>query len=372
MNGESPTQTEDSPATAREAESLASRDGDGVAMRGGDVAVPHGGDVVAPRGGVSVIVPALNEEQSIVGLLEALAGQTLRPAEIVVADGGSIDRTRELVREFRGRSTVPVVLVETERGLPGRNRNLAIERAAGEWVACIDAGTLPRADWLERLCAAAVAEPEARVVFGQFEALADSFFTRCAAIVYVPAPGEPVRSTASCMLHRTAWESAGPFREDLRSAEDLLFFRALDAAHVRATQAPEAFVVWELRPTLAGTFAKFTAYARHNARAGLAREWQYGVARFYALLLAAAVAGLLLHPLWLVVPLLLVVRGARRVWQWHARATPARRLASLFNVPRLLMVTWLNFVIDVAMFYGTFLWFVHDHVGVPEEEKNGA
>ncbi|MDT7780433.1 MAG: hypothetical protein QOC99_2945 [Acidobacteriota bacterium] len=327
-------------------------------------------DGYAPHGGVSVIVPTMNEEQSIVPLLEALAGQTLRPAQIVVADGGSSDRTRELVREFRSRSPVAVVLVETERGLPGRNRNLAIERASQEWIACIDAGTRPRLDWLERLCEAARKDPLARVVFGQFEAHADSFFTRAAAIVYVPAPGEPVRSTASCMLHRSAWEQAGPFREDLRSAEDLLFFRALDAAHVPSTHAPEALVAWELRPTLASTFSKFTSYARHNARAGLAREWQYGVARFYVLLLAFAVAGSLFRPFfWLAVPLLLLVRGARRVWKWHARETVGRRVGALFNVPRLLMVTWLNFVIDMAMFYGTFQWFIHDHVGVPEEKE---
>lgn len=321
--------------------------------------------------GVSVVVPALNEEQTIVPLLEALAGQTLKPAEIVVADGGSGDRTRELVREFASRSGIPVVLVETERGLPGRNRNLAIARASREWVACVDAGTRPRSDWLEKLCEAAQREPRARVVFGQYEALAESFFTRSAAVVYVPPPGVPVRSTASCMFHRTAWEAAGPFREDLRSAEDLLFFRALDAAGVPSTHAPGALVAWELRPTLAGTFAKFETYARHNMRAGLFREWQYGVARFYAVLLALVVIGFFDRSAGLGIPALLVARGARRVWQWHARATPARRFASLFNVPRLLMVTWLNFVIDVATFYGTFRWFVHDHVGVPEGEERG-
>jgi hypothetical protein len=36
------------------------------------------------------------------------------------------------------------------------------------------------------------------------------------------------------------------------------------------------------------------------------------------------------------------------------------------------MVTWLNFVIDAATFYGTFRWFVHDRVGVPEGEKSGG
>ena len=323
-----------------------------------------------PHGGVSVVVPALNEERSIVPLLEALVGQTLAPAEIVVADGGSDDRTRERVREFAARAAVPVVLVETERGLPGRNRNLGIARASREWVALIDAGTLPRADWLKGLCEASRRDPQARVVFGQYEALAHDFFTRAAAVVYVPPPGVPVRSTASCMIHRAAWEAAGRFREDLRSAEDLLFFRALDAARVPSAHAPDAFVAWELRPTLAGTFRKFETYARHNMRAGLGREWQYGVARFYAVLLAFVVAGFFFRPAWLGVPLLLVARGARRVWQWHAREQTARRFVSLFNVPRLLMVTWLNFVIDVATFYGTFRWFVHDHVGVPEGEKD--
>ncbi|MBC7930735.1 MAG: glycosyltransferase, partial [Rubrivivax sp.] len=131
---------------------------------------------IAPPGDVSVIVPAMNEEQSIVLLLEALAAQTHRPAEVVVADGGSIDRTRELVRDFQKRAPFPVVLVETKRGLPGRNRNLAIARATSEWIACVDAGCVPRPDWLEKLFEAARREPQARVVFGQYEALAESFF----------------------------------------------------------------------------------------------------------------------------------------------------------------------------------------------------
>jgi glycosyltransferase involved in cell wall biosynthesis len=315
--------------------------------------------------GVSVVVPTMNEERSIVPLLDALAGQTLRPAEIVVADGGSTDRTRELVREFAARARVPVVLLEGARGLPGRNRNLGLARASREWVACVDAGTLPRADWLERLVVAAERDPDARVVYGQYEPLTDDFFTRCSAVVYLPPPGEVVRSTASLLMHRTAWEAAGPFREDLRSAEDLLFFRALDAARVPAVYARDAFVEWELKRTAADTFRKFTSYSRNNLRAGLAREWQYGVARFYAVLLAAAVAGLLFRPALLAVPLLFAARAARRAWRWHPRA------AALFNVPRLLMVTWLNLVIDAATFYGTFQWLVHDRAGVPEEKDGG-
>ncbi|HST51644.1 MAG TPA: glycosyltransferase [Pyrinomonadaceae bacterium] len=340
-------------------ESQKQRAGAGIARAESDASQPDE---------VSVVVPTLDEEQTIVRLLAALEAQTHAPAEIVVADGGSTDRTRELVREFQTRSAVPVVLAGSERGLPGGNRNLGIVRASHDWVALVDAGTVPRPDWLEKLLGAARRDASALVVFGQYEALAESFFTRCAAVTYTPAPGEPVRSTASCLLRRAAWERAGRFREDLRSAEDLLFFRALDAAGVRSTHAPDALVSWELRPTLASTFRKFTVYARNNMRAGLAREWQRGVARFYALVAASVVAGFFFRPFWLAAPLLLLLRASRRVWRWHARKPGASRAAALFNVPRLLMVTWLNFVIDAATFYGTFQWFVHDHVGVPEEK----
>lgn len=317
----------------------------------------------ARLGGVCVVVPALNEEASILRLLEALAGQTVRPAEVVVADGGSSDRTRELVREFAARAPFPVVLVETDGGLPGGNRNAALARATREWCACLDAGTLPRRDWLEQLIEGARRDPEAGVVYGDYEAKADSFFTRSAAVTYVPPPGERLRSTASCLLRRTAWERAGRFREDLRSAEDLLFFRQLQAAGVRETFAPAAVVEWELRPTLRSTFRKFSSYARSNARAGLLREWQYGVARFYLFLGAALAAGLIFRPLLVLPAALLLLRAARRVWKWHAGLPASRRALKLLHLPRLLAVAWINFVIDAATLWGTLRWLVRDRAG---------
>lgn len=315
---------------------------------------------------ISVVIPVRNEEESVGALLEGLLAQTRTPAEIVVCDNGSTDRTAEIVEGYARRGE-PVRLLRERAGLPGRGRNVAAAHASSEWLAFIDAGTRPAPDWLERLAERAEGEPGADAIYGAWEPVTDGFFTECAALAYVPAPGERSPSTASCLLRRAAWERAGRFREDLRSAEDLLFFRELEAAGTRAAFAPEAVVEWELRPTLASTFAKFTAYARSNMRAGLAREWQRGVARLYLLLLALAAGGLFFRPLLLVPPALLVARAARRVWRWHARLPTTLRALELLKLRRLLMVAWINFVIDLAMFWGTFQWFVHDHVGVPEE-----
>jgi rSAM/selenodomain-associated transferase 2 len=47
---------------------------------------------------ISVIIPVLNEEKNLPGTLSAL--MALRPDEIIIADGGSTDRTRVICKQF--------------------------------------------------------------------------------------------------------------------------------------------------------------------------------------------------------------------------------------------------------------------------------
>jgi glycosyltransferase involved in cell wall biosynthesis len=52
--------------------------------------------------GVSVIIPALNEEEPIAGVVREVAATKI-PAEIIVVDNGSIDRTAQRAREVGAR-----------------------------------------------------------------------------------------------------------------------------------------------------------------------------------------------------------------------------------------------------------------------------
>ena len=95
---------------------------------------------------VSVVVPSYNEEAGIERCLASLADQTLPrdEYEIIVVDGGSTDRTRELAAPYADR-----VFVQTSPKVGGA-RNDGVLAARAPLIATTDADcALPR-DWVER------------------------------------------------------------------------------------------------------------------------------------------------------------------------------------------------------------------------------
>jgi rSAM/selenodomain-associated transferase 2 len=107
---------------------------------------------------LSIIIPALNEEEQIGATLDALGGMP-GEFEVIVVDGGSRDRTAELARS-RG-----AILLITEPGR-GRQMHAGAGVVRGETLWFLHADTRPPADAARRI-AAALADPS--VVGGNFE-----------------------------------------------------------------------------------------------------------------------------------------------------------------------------------------------------------
>src|SRR5438094_4470046 len=78
---------------------------------------------------LTVVIPTLNEEKQIAAALEALPWAD----EVIVADGGSSDRTAELARSHGA------AVIEVRGESIGLQRNAAIARARNEWVLALDA-----------------------------------------------------------------------------------------------------------------------------------------------------------------------------------------------------------------------------------------
>lgn len=96
---------------------------------------------------ISVVVPTFHEEAGIEAFLRQFSRQTLPRSEfeIIVVDGGSEDRTREIASGHADR-----VIVQTSRGIGGaRNDGVAIAR--GGIIATTDADCRVPDDWLERI-----------------------------------------------------------------------------------------------------------------------------------------------------------------------------------------------------------------------------
>jgi cellulose synthase/poly-beta-1,6-N-acetylglucosamine synthase-like glycosyltransferase len=302
---------------------------------------------------VSVVIPVRNEERSLPELIASLQAQTFPPAEVVMVDGGSTDQTVALARRLTagdGRFRV----VEGGRATPGRGRNIGITTARYDLIALSDAGNQLEPQWLECLLAVVQRDPAVAFVYGNFEPVVDSFFTRCASLAYIPPkqarPGGLIRMPfiASSLVRRDAWRQVGGF-PDLRAAEDLMFMEAIERQGYKIGWAPQATAWWHMQPTLGRTYKRFEVYSRYNVWAGRQRFWHYGIARQYLFALIFMVMGIVLSPWWFcVIPLGLAARVAKSIW----RRREGHRLRWLFNPIQFLGVAVIILTIDLATFVG--------------------
>lgn len=92
---------------------------------------------------LSIIIPTLNEENYLPALLDSIKKQELTNFEIIVADGGSTDRTREIAKNYNCKII--------EGGLPARGRNEGAKIAQGDLFFFIDADSILPANFFPAL-----------------------------------------------------------------------------------------------------------------------------------------------------------------------------------------------------------------------------
>jgi glycosyltransferase involved in cell wall biosynthesis len=228
-----------------------------------------GGD---SRGRTALVATVLNEIDSIDALLRSIAAQTHPPDEVVIADGGSRDGTRERLAEWSHQ--VPLKMVDAPDSTIARGRNLAIEASRGELIAVTDAGVRLERDWLEKLLGRLDAEVD--VVAGFFEPDTRTVFEHAMGATVLPAREDVqadrfLPSSRSVLFRRAAWERAGRYPEWLDYCEDLVFDLALKRAGCRFAFAPEAAVWFRPRGSLASFFRQYFVYARGDGKADLWR-----------------------------------------------------------------------------------------------------
>jgi biofilm PGA synthesis N-glycosyltransferase PgaC len=110
---------------------------------------------------VTVIVPAFNEAATLADTLRSLAGQTEKPAEIIVVDDCSTDDTAAVARSFGA----TVVRPEVNSGSKAGAQTFALPSVRTEFVIALDADTTLAPDAIARLVPA-FADPDVAAACG--------------------------------------------------------------------------------------------------------------------------------------------------------------------------------------------------------------
>lgn len=114
---------------------------------------------------LSVIIPTMNAEKEIDGLLDIIEAQTLQPLDILLVDSSSKDSTADVVSKH---PRVGFVGIERKDFNHGLTRDMALRRTTGDFVCFLTQDAMPASEhYLERLVAPLLADNSIALVSGR-------------------------------------------------------------------------------------------------------------------------------------------------------------------------------------------------------------
>ena len=239
----------------------------------------------------AIIATVYNEERNIERFLSSIASQTRLPDECVIVDGGSSDRTAELIQKWCAR--YPFIRLIVQRCNIAQGRNIAIAACSAEIVACTDAGCSVDPAWFENIVAP-IEQGVARAVTGNFAPSGSAPIQKALAVAGARRrkPESNFPSSRSFAFLRSLWQDY-PYPEHLAIHEDTKLCSSWAERGVKFHFQPLALVSWELERDFSGIFKKYSRYAFWWAYSGdpIDRVRRFVIA-FYALLVLLAALGL--------------------------------------------------------------------------------
>jgi glycosyltransferase involved in cell wall biosynthesis len=174
----------------------------------------------APK--ISIVIPTLNEELLLPNLLDSISNQSFTDYEVIVADAGSTDRTKEIALEF-GAQVV-------KGGMPGPGRNRGGEVAKGEMLYFLDADvTLDQDSLLSSY--AEIRERELNAATCRMDPDSDSirdniFYEVSNILIMLSSLASKGYSFGTCIIvERRIFTAVGGFDEDRTMGEDVHFIK---------------------------------------------------------------------------------------------------------------------------------------------------
>jgi len=168
---------------------------------------------------ISVIITTFNNEKHIQQAIESVFAQTYKPLEVIVVDGGSTDRTLDIVKSYGDR----IKWDSNPNWFAAGARNRGFEMASADYFFILDGDDILYPDAIDTLYSNL--PPSHHMIYGDYDIIdtTGNFVVR-----HISGKYDPRLLARQCFIHtgtllllRTTVEVVGKFDESLHIAEDI-------------------------------------------------------------------------------------------------------------------------------------------------------
>lgn len=234
---------------------------------------------------IAVVMPVLNEERFIGTTLDLLYQQDFRmdKVEVVVADGGSTDRTREVVSGFKDRFG-SLKLLDNPPRRPSSGRNVGVRNSTAPYVLVLDGHCyLPTKTLLSDmvklfeetgamcLCRPQPLDPPGIGEFEKAVAICRSSVLghKPGSEIYSEYEGEVDPTSSGAMYRREVFEQIGFFDEVFDACEDVDFNFRVRMARLKSVLSPKLRIFYYPRTSIRRLWKQMFRYGKGRFRFSL-------------------------------------------------------------------------------------------------------
>lgn len=215
----------------------------------------------------SVIIPTLNSQKTLQKQIISILNQDTSPFdfEVIIADNGSFDGTKELVANFANNDDrIKYVDASSKKGVSFA-RNAGVSVASGSLIIFCDADDVVKKGWLNAYINAFLERP-GQTYGGQLARFRGNQFISTSGLnstlwdLAFP-------SGANCAVDKSTFEKLGQFDESWEwGGEDANFFWNAQLHGVELIFVKDAWVVYQLRESIKSTIKQQFLYGLSGSR----------------------------------------------------------------------------------------------------------
>ncbi len=224
----------------------------------------------------SLICTVYNEEKNIGNLIDSISKQSLKPTEVIIVDGGSKDKTVELINIKIKKFPKLRIKLFVKKGNRSVGRNEAIKRSSYNIILSTDSGCLLDNNWVKNMVKHFYIK-STDVVAGYYKGRAKNVFEK-SLIPYVLVTEDRANkknflpATRSMAFRKNVWNKLNGFNEMLSHNEDFEFANRIKQAGFNIKFEKKALVYWIPRQNIFQSFKMFARFAYGDIEAGLIRN----------------------------------------------------------------------------------------------------